>query len=91
MMRMDFSVQVALDFIECTKAQKENFIKHLELLNWKAINPNKLWVVDSSEENYSDLIYKIDQQIVDAKEYSKLYELDYFIISEKELYFNQLT
>ena len=45
---MDFSVQIALDFVECTKAQKEVFTKQLELMNWQAINPNKLWVVESA-------------------------------------------
>ena len=34
-------VQIALDFVECTKEQKERFLLHLEDLNWKPLNPNK--------------------------------------------------
>ena len=44
-------VQIALDFVECTKEQKERFLLHLEDLNWKPLNPNKLWIAkfDNSE------------------------------------------
>ncbi len=88
---MDFSVQIALDFVECTKAQKEVFTKQLELMNWQAINPNKLWVVESAAyKNHTKLIQQIEKDIAMAKQISKLYELDYIIIAKEELLYNQL-
>ncbi len=88
---MDFSVQIALDFVECTKAQKEVFTKQLELMNWQAINPNKLWVVESTAyKNQTKLIQQIEKDIAMAKQISKLYELDYIILAKEELLYNQL-
>lgn len=91
----NLSVQIALDFVECTKEQKERFLLHLEDLNWKPLNPNKLWIAkfDNSEnkENKENKLKNIEQEIIKAKEISKLYELDYAIIADEEIYFNQLT
>lgn len=88
----DLSVQIALDFVECTKEQKEKFLDHLEALNWKPINPNKLWLVEfENNDNKSNKLKDIEKELIAAKEISKLYELDYAIIADKEIYFNQLT
>lgn len=83
----DLSIKIALDFVECTKEQKEKFLEHLKTINWKPINPNKLWVV----ENKKTKLREIEQQLISAKEISNLYELDYVIIVDEEIYFNQLT
>ncbi len=85
-------VQIALDFVECTKEQKERFLLHLEDLNWKPLNPNKLWIAEfDNSENKENKLKNIEQEIIKAKEISKLYELDYAIIADEEIYFNQLT
>ncbi|MDH1882021.1 MULTISPECIES: hypothetical protein [Empedobacter] len=85
-------VQIALDFVECTKEQKERFLLHLEDLNWKPLNPNKLWIAKfDNSENKENKLKNIEQEIIKAKEISKLYELDYAIIADEEIYFNQLT
>ena len=51
-------VQIALDFVECTKEQKERFLLHLEDLNWKPLNPNKLWTAefDNSKNKENKLV-----------------------------------
>ncbi len=88
----NLSVQIALDFVECTKEQKERFLLHLEDLNWKPLNPNKLWIAKfDNSENKENKLKNIEQEIIKAKEISKLYELDYAIIADEEIYFNQLT
>ena len=89
---MELSIQIALDFVECTKIQKELFIQFLESKNWLPINKNKLWEYHFTDENNIEDIFKlIDNQILEAKEFSKLYELDYFIVSDEEIFFNQLS
>lgn len=88
----DLSIKIALDFVECTKEQKEKFLEHLKTINWKPINPNKLWVVENKNcENKKTKLREIEQQLISAKEISNLYELDYVIIVDEEIYFNQLT
>ncbi|WP_291091810.1 hypothetical protein [Empedobacter sp. UBA7494] len=88
----NLSVQIALDFVECTKEQKERFLLHLEDLNWKPLNPNKLWTVEfDNSKNKENKLKNIEQEIINAKQISKLYELDYMIIADEEIYFNQLT
>ena len=88
----NLSVQIALDFVECTKEQKERFLLHLEDLNWKPLNPNKLWTaVFDNSRNKENKLKNIEQEIINAKKMSKLYELDYAIIADEEIYFNQLT
>ncbi len=88
----NLSVQIALDFVECTKEQKERFLLHLEDLNWKPLNPNKLWTVEfDNSKNKENKLKNIEQEIINAKQISKLYELDYVIIADEEIYFNQLT
>lgn len=85
-------VQIALDFVECTKEQKERFLLHLEDLNWKPLNPNKLWIAKfDNSENKENKLKNIEQELINAKQISKLYELDYAIIADEEIYFNQLT
>ena len=85
-------VQIALDFVECTKEQKERFLLHLEDLNWKPLNPNKLWIAKfDNSENKENKLKNIEQEIIKAKKMSKLYELYYAIIADEEIYFNQLT
>ncbi|MFV0150687.1 hypothetical protein OBJ96_08995 [Empedobacter falsenii] len=88
----NLSVQIALDFVECTKEQKEIFLKHLEVLNWHPVNPDKLWIAElkKGESNQTQL-NKIERELILAKEISNLYELDYAIIIENEIYFNQLN
>ena len=88
----NLSVQIALDFVECTKEQKERFLLHLEDLNWKPLNPNKLWTVEfDNSKNKENKLKNIEQELINAKQISKLYELDYVIIADEEIYFNQLT
>ena len=88
----NLSVKIALDFEECTKEQKERFLLHLEDLNWKPLNPNKLWTVEfDNSKNKENKLKNIEQEIINAKQISKLYELDYMIIADEEIYFNQLT
>lgn len=88
----NLSVQIALDFVECTKEQKERFLLHLEDLNWKPLNPNKLWTVEfDNSKNKENKLKNIEQEIINAKQISKLYELDYMIIADEEIYYNQLT
>ena len=88
----NLSVQIALDFVEWTKEQKERFLLHLEDLNWKPLNPNKLWTVEfDNSKNKENKLKNIEQEIINAKQISKLYELDYMIIADEEIYFNQLT
>ncbi|MGU9939307.1 hypothetical protein F0358_05455 [Empedobacter brevis] len=88
----NLSIQIALDFVECTKEQKEKFLTHLEDLNWKPLNPNKLWIAEFVDvENKEDKLINIEQELIFAKEISNLYELDYAIIADDEIYFNQLT
>ena len=85
-------VQIALDFVECTKEQKERFLLHLEDLNLKPLNPNKLWIAKfDNSENKENKLKNIEQEIINAKKISKLYELDYAIIADEEIYFNLLT
>lgn len=85
-------VQIALDFEECTKEQKERFLLHLEDLNWKPLNPNKLWTAEfDNSKNKENKLKNIEQELINAKQISKLYELDYVIIADEEIYFNQLT
>ena len=54
-----------------------------------------MWIAkfDNSEnkENKENKEKNIEQEIIKAKEISKLYELDYAIIADEEIYFNQLT
>ena len=65
-------VQIALDFVECTKEQKERFLLHLEDLNWKPLNPNKLWIAKfDNSENKENKLKNIEQEIIKAKEISK--------------------
>ena len=88
----NLSVQIALDFVECTKEQKERFLLHLEDLNWKPLNPNKFWIAKfDNSENKENKLKNIEQEIINAKKMSKLYELYYAIIADEEIYFNQLT
>ena len=88
----NLSVKIALDFEECTKEQKERFLLHLEDLNWKPLNPNKLWIAEfDNSENKENRIKNIEQEIINAKKMSKLYELYYAIIADEEIYFNQIT
>lgn len=85
------TVQIALDFVECTKDQKEKFLIHLEQLNWKPLNPNKLWITEfRNVKNGENKLRSIEQELILAKEISNLYELDYAIIADKEIYINQL-
>lgn len=87
----NLSVQIALDFVECTKEQKERFLLHLEDLNWKPLNPNKLWTAEfDNSKNKENKLKNIEQELINAKQISKLYELDYVIIADEEIYFNQL-
>ena len=56
-------VQIALDFVECTKEQKERFLLHLEDLNWKPLNPNKLWIAEfDNSENKENIKPKIGKK-----------------------------
>ena len=56
----NLSVKIALDFEECTKEQKERFLLHLEDLNWKPLNPNKLWIAEfDNSENKENRIKNI--------------------------------
>ncbi|WP_413532661.1 hypothetical protein [Empedobacter brevis] len=88
----NLSVQIALDFVECTKEQKEKFLEYLKSLNWKTSNPNKLWVAEFKKTNsQEDKLKKVEQEIINAREISKLYEIDYMIITDDEIYFNQLN
>lgn len=88
----NLSVQIALDFVECTKEQKEKFLEHLKTLNWKPVNPDKLWIVEfKNNESKNNKLRQIEKELIIAKEVSNLYELDYAIIIDEEIYFNQLT
>ena len=93
LMKMDnLYIQVALDFVECTKEQKIKFTNHLESINWQSINPNTLWNVTCHDQNdHLEIIHKIERELLIAKEISNLYELDYVIISPEDIYFNQLN
>ena len=89
---MELSIQIALDFVECTKTQKELFIQFLESKNWLPINKNKLWEYHFTDENNIEDIFKlIDNQVLEAKKFSSLYEIDYMIISDENFFFNQLS
>ena len=89
---MELSIQIALDFVECTKTQKERFIQFLESKNWLPINKNKLWEYHFTDENNIDDVFKlIDNQVLEAKKFSSLYEIDYMIISDEKFFFNQLS
>lgn len=86
------SIQVALDFSECTTEQKEIFFQHLNSLNWESINPDKLWVTTLVEiKNHKQQVVDIEKELMLAKEASNLYELDYAIITKNEIYFNHLN
>lgn len=88
----NLSVQIALDFVECTKEQKEIFLKHLEVLKWQPVNSDKLWIAEfENSENNQSRLDSIERELILAKEISNLYELDYAIIIENEIYFNQLN
>ncbi|GGE92649.1 hypothetical protein SAMN05443634_10840 [Chishuiella changwenlii] len=88
----DISIRVALDFSECTTAQKEVFFEHLNSLNWESINPNKLWITNLIEcDNHQQLVDEIEKELIVAKEISNLYELHYAIITNNEIYFNHLN
>jgi hypothetical protein len=88
----DISIRVALDFSECTTAQKEVFFEHLNSLNWESINPNKLWITNLIEcGNHQQLVDEIEKELIVAKEISNLYELHYAIITNNEIYFNHLN
>lgn len=64
----NLSVQIALDFVECTKEQKERFLLHLEDLNWKPLNPNKLWTVEfDNSKNKENKLKNIEQELINAK------------------------
>jgi len=83
----DISIRVALDFSECTTAQKEVFFEHLNSLNWESINPNKLWITNLIEcDNHQQLVDEIEKELIVAKEISNLYELHYAIITNNEIY-----
>lgn len=88
----NLSVQIALDFVECTKEQKEIFLKNLEVLKWQPVNSDKLWIAEfENSENNQSRLDSIERELILAKEISNLYELDYAIIIENEIYFNQLN
>lgn len=88
----DISIQVALDFSECTKEQKEVFFNHLNSIEWKPVNPNKLWITNFTDETDDKKnVFIIEKELMLAKEISNLYELDYAIITKQDIYFNQLN
>ncbi len=73
------SIQIALDFIECTAEQKLKFIQYLESLNWQPINPNKLWAISTFNQGI-ETIQQIESELILAKKISQLYELDYEVV-----------
>ncbi len=50
--------------------KKERFLLHLEDLNWKPLNPNKLWIAEfENPENKENKLKNIEQENHQSKKY----------------------